>query len=63
MTYEYEGIRYQQTAFASHPAGVIVVHLTANKPAAYSGRIWLTDMHNAQITARSQPVVFGGKDG
>ncbi|TWT76785.1 hypothetical protein CA13_72840 [Planctomycetes bacterium CA13] len=53
VTYEYEGVRYQQTAFASHPAGVIVIELTANKPAAYSGRVWLTDMHEAQISTSS----------
>ena len=50
VTYEYEGVRYQQTAFASHPAHVVVVRLTADKSGAYTGRIWLTDMHNAQIT-------------
>jgi len=49
VTYEYEGVYYQQTAFASHPARVIVIQLTADKPAAYTGRIWLTDMHDAQI--------------
>jgi alpha-L-fucosidase 2 len=29
VAYEYEGVRYQRTAFASHPEHVIVVHLTA----------------------------------
>ena len=50
VEYEYDGVHYQQTAFASYPAGVIVIHLTADKPAAYSGHIWLTDMHGARIT-------------
>ena len=63
VEYEYEGVHYQQTAFASHPAGVIVVHLTADKPAAYTGRVWLTDMHDAQITRHRQPAVFGGQAG
>ena len=30
VTYEYNGVRYQRTAFASHPDGVMVIHLTAN---------------------------------
>lgn len=51
VVYEYKGVRYQRIAYASHPAGVVVIHMTADKPAAYSGRIWLTDMHGAQITA------------
>ncbi|MBB3205819.1 alpha-L-fucosidase 2 [Rhodopirellula rubra] len=61
VTYEYEGVRYEQIAFASHPAGVIVVHFAANKPAAYSGRIWLTDMHNAPITASANRLAAVGK--
>jgi len=34
VTYEYEGVRYQQTTFASHPAHVVVVRLTADKHGA-----------------------------
>ncbi len=51
VTYEYDGVRYRHTAFASHPDGVIVIHLAANKPAAYSGRVQLADMHQARIAA------------
>lgn len=51
VVYKYNGVRYQRVAYASHPAGVVVIHMTADKPAAYSGRILLTDMHGAQITA------------
>ncbi len=50
VTYEYLGVRYQQTAFVSHPAGVLVVELSASKPAAYTGRIQLADMHGAKIS-------------
>jgi len=49
VSYVYKGIRYQQIAYASNSAGIIVIHLTADKPAAYSGDIWLTDMHGAEI--------------
>ncbi len=61
VTYEYNGVRYQRTAFASHPDGVIVIHLTANKPAAYSGRIQLADMHDARITADGNRLSSVGK--
>ncbi len=50
VSYDYEGVRYTQTAFASHPAGVIVVRLSADKPGSCSGRLWLTDMHDARIS-------------
>lgn len=49
VEYDYEGVHYTQTAFASHPARVIVYHLEADKPESINGRVWLTDMHDAQI--------------
>jgi alpha-L-fucosidase 2 len=61
VTYEYEGVRYQQTAFASHPARVIVIQLTADKPGACTGRLWLTDMHDAQITLAKDRLSSVGK--
>ena len=50
VEYDHGGVHYQQTAFASHPAKVIVVYLTADKAASYTGRLWLTDMHEARIS-------------
>ena len=61
VTYEYNGVRYQRTAFASHPDGVIVIHLTANKPAAYTGRVQLADMHQARIAAEGNKLSSVGK--
>ncbi len=61
VTYEYDGVRYQQTAFASHPAGVIVIRLTASKPASYTGRIHLCDMHKGRITAEGNVLTTVGK--
>ncbi|SMP43849.1 alpha-L-fucosidase 2 [Neorhodopirellula lusitana] len=49
VSYQHEGVQYRRTAFASHPDGVIVVHLTADQPGALSGRVRLTDMHDAKI--------------
>jgi len=61
VVYEYNGVRYQQTTYASHPAGVIVMHMTADKPASYSGRVWLTDMHEAKISAAENKLRSVGK--
>ena len=61
VTYEYNGVRYQRTAFASHPDGVIFIHLTANKPAALTGRIQLADMHDARISADGSKLSSVGK--
>ncbi len=63
VEYDYEGVHYKQTAFASHPAKVIIVHLSANKPASISGRVWLTDMHGAKIrTAKNRFFSVGKMD-
>ena len=61
VEYEYEGVQYQQTAFASHPAGVIVIQLSANKEAALSGLIQLTDMHEATFNLEDGRLTAVGK--
>ncbi len=63
VNYEYNGVQYQRTAFASHPDGVIVLQLTADKPAAYTGHIQLADMHQAQIDADGNKLSSVGKMG
>jgi len=61
VEYDYRGVHYVQTAFASHPAKVIVVHLSADKPASLAGRVWLTDMHDADITLANNRFQAVGK--
>ena len=63
VAYEYNGVGYQRTAFASHPDRVIVIHLTADRAAALSGRVQLADRHQARIFSRWQPAQFGGQYG
>ncbi len=53
VSYKKDGVTYRREYFASHPAQVIVVRLTADRPASYTGRIELTDMQGAT------PVVAG----
>lgn len=61
VVYEYGGVRYRRTAFASHPDGVVVIHLTADKPGACSGRVQLADTHRAQISADGRRLSSVGK--
>ncbi|WP_428312927.1 glycoside hydrolase family 95 protein [Hydrocarboniphaga sp.] len=63
VSYEQAGVRYRRSAFASHMAGVIVVQLTADRPRAYDGRIWLTDMHDAAITGEARRLTASGRLG
>jgi alpha-L-fucosidase 2 len=53
VNYTANGVNYQREYFASNPAQLIIVRLTANKPGAYTGSIALDDMHNT-ATIRQQ---------
>ena len=61
VSYDYQGVRYKRSAFASHPDGVIVIHLTADKPASCTGRVQLADMHQARIHADANKLSSIGK--
>jgi alpha-L-fucosidase 2 len=61
VTYDYEGTRYERTAFASHHDRVVVIHLTASRSGAYSGRVQLTDMHEARVSAEGGTLTATGK--
>lgn len=49
--YTLGGVRFEREAFASHPAQVIVLRLTADRPGQYSGAVSLADMHGAHRRA------------
>ena len=56
VTYKSGGITYHREIFASHPAGVLVVRLTADRKGAFSGTIGLEDGHGAP----TKPLPAGG---
>jgi len=50
VSYTHRGVRYRREAWASHPAQVIVLRLTADRPGQYTGAVSLTDRHGAALT-------------
>ncbi len=60
LRYTLGGVHFQREAFASHPAQVIVLRLTADARGRYSGRIRLSDMHGAQVSAAGQRLMASG---
>lgn len=52
-SYTADGVNFKRVAFASNPAGVIIVNAIANKPASYSGTLSLICDHG------SAPTVIG----
>ena len=49
VTYTHGGVQFRREAWASHPAEVIVLRLTADRPGQYSGTIALSDRHGAHL--------------
>ena len=60
VSYTANGIRYKRELIASYPAGALAIRLTANKPGAYSGKLWLTDMHGADVLADGKRLTATG---
>ncbi|MGN6371179.1 MAG: glycoside hydrolase family 95 protein [Phycisphaerae bacterium] len=58
VTYTANGIHYTREIFASHPANLIILRLTADKPAAYTGTIDLADAHKAPTTATNDQLTI-----
>jgi alpha-L-fucosidase 2 len=60
VSYTLGGVKFKREAFASYPAQVIAMRLTASKRGQYTGSIELTDMHDAKINARGNRIVAIG---
>jgi len=60
ITYQQNGISYKREIFASYPAGLVVMRMTADKPGSYTGQVWLTDKHAADIVAEGSDLVATG---
>jgi len=50
VRYTHQGVTYTREAWASYPAQVIVLRLSADQPGRYSGAVYLTDRHGARLT-------------
>jgi len=55
-----DGTAYRRTYFASYPDQVMVLRFTADKKAAHTGKVLLTDMHEAKIVARDNRITSSG---
>ncbi len=51
VTYTSGGVQYKREYFVSHPAQVAVIRLTADKPGALTGEVWLDSMHRSGFAA------------
>lgn len=60
VRYTIGDVTYTREAFASHPAQVIVMRFTADKPGRHSGTLRLTDMHGAHVAAAAHRLYATG---
>lgn len=60
VTYTHKGVRYKREAWASHPAQVIVLRLTADRPGQYTGTVALTDRHGAHLAVANNRLHAAG---
>lgn len=60
ITYEAGGIRFKREYFASHPAQVVVVRLSASQPAALTGKVALTNDQEIAVTAQGETLTMAG---
>ena len=61
VSFTKDGTRFTREAFASHPAQVIVVRFTADRPGALTCGIALTDAHETSYPS-APPPSYGGKN-
>jgi alpha-L-fucosidase 2 len=54
------GTSFARTYFSSYPAQVMVLRFTADKPAAYSGKITLADAHQGQLVVQDDRMTISG---
>ncbi len=60
VTYLSDGVRYRREAFASHPAGVIVYRISADKRGALSGTVKLADAHKGALEVTDRALRISG---
>lgn len=60
VSYMHGGVRYTREAWASHPDQVIVLRLSADRPAGYTGSVALTDRHGGRHTVANGRLQVAG---
>ena len=58
VSYQSGGVRFHREYFCSHPDGVLVVRLTADRPGSYTGSIELNDAHDTPTVAGKNRLLF-----
>ncbi|HXE55390.1 MAG TPA: glycoside hydrolase family 95 protein [Tepidisphaeraceae bacterium] len=60
VRYSINGVTYTREAFCSHPDQVLVIRLTASRPASCSGLVRLSDAHHGAVRAQGNRITDRG---
>jgi alpha-L-fucosidase 2 len=60
VEYSLGDIKFRREYFCSHPAGVLVVHLTTDRPGSYSGQVELKDSHKGAFHVLDSGLAISG---
>jgi len=60
VTYTHDRVNYKRESWASYPAQVIVLRLSADKPGRYTGSVALTDRHGANLAVSGNRLYAAG---
>ena len=61
VSFKSDGVSYLRECFASYPDKVVVLHLTSSKKGMISGKIRLTDAHQAAVSVSGNRITATGK--
>lgn len=60
VSYRSDGVKFEREFFCSHPAQVLMARFTADKKAAYTGSVELSDSHGAKIVVNGNRITASG---
>lgn len=60
ITYVYDGVTFRRECFASRPAGLIVMRLSASHPGALTGSVQMDNIHDIPVTVEHDTLVMRG---
>ncbi|HXI69771.1 MAG TPA: glycoside hydrolase family 95 protein [Verrucomicrobiae bacterium] len=60
VSYTLNGVKFSREYFCSHPDGVLVVRLTADKPGSYTGSLELNDSHGTPTVGNKNHLTIAG---
>jgi len=63
VSYESQGVQFEREYFCSHPADVLIAHLTSSKKGSYTGSFEIKDSHDSKTFVSGNRMTVAGQLG